>query len=148
MWIWSLGWEDPLEKGMATHSSILAWEICQAEEPGGLQSTGSQRVGHGWATSPCLEWNDMNGVVRIKGWLNWIQERMTGEHILWESNGKGMLLISGCLGSFTIWVSCCIQEWPSHIWEAIFHVLPCIKLKLPRSPHFYKMPPPNELVKE
>ena len=49
-WIWSLGWEDPLEKGMATHSSILAWEILQAEEPGGLQSTGSQRVGHEWAT--------------------------------------------------------------------------------------------------
>ena len=36
--IWSLGWEDPLEKGMAAHSSILAWEILWAEEPGGLQS--------------------------------------------------------------------------------------------------------------
>ena len=42
--IQSLGWEDPLEKGMATHSSILAWEIPQTEEPGGPQSTGSQRV--------------------------------------------------------------------------------------------------------
>ena len=42
----SLGWEDPLEKGMATHSSILAWEIPQKEEPGGLQSIGSQRAGH------------------------------------------------------------------------------------------------------
>ena len=42
----SLGWEDPLEKGMATYSSILAWEIPWAEEPGGLQSRGSQRVGH------------------------------------------------------------------------------------------------------
>ena len=39
-----LGWEDPLEKGMATHSSILAWRIPWIEEPGGLQ--GSQRVGH------------------------------------------------------------------------------------------------------
>ena len=37
----SLGWEDPLEKGMATHSSILAWRIPQTEEPGGLQSMGS-----------------------------------------------------------------------------------------------------------
>ena len=37
-WGWSLGWEDPLEKGMATHSSILAWEILWTEEPGGLQS--------------------------------------------------------------------------------------------------------------
>ena len=42
----SLGWEDPLEEGMATHSSVLAWRIPGTEEPGGLQSTGSQRVGH------------------------------------------------------------------------------------------------------
>ena len=42
----SLGWEDPLEKGMATHSSILAWRIPRAEEPGGVLSMGSQRVGH------------------------------------------------------------------------------------------------------
>ena len=39
-WVQSLGWEDPLEKEMATHSSILAWEILWTEEPGGLQSTG------------------------------------------------------------------------------------------------------------
>ena len=44
--IQSLGWEDPLEKGMATHSSTLAWRIPWTEEPGGLQSTGSHRVGH------------------------------------------------------------------------------------------------------
>ena len=42
----SLGWEDPLEKEMATHSSNLAWKIPWTEEPGGLQSMGSQRVGH------------------------------------------------------------------------------------------------------
>ena len=42
----SLGWEDPLEKGMATHSSILAWKVPQTEESGGLQSVGSQRVRH------------------------------------------------------------------------------------------------------
>ena len=42
----SLGREDPLEKEMATHSSILAWEIPWMEEPGGLQPTGSQRLGH------------------------------------------------------------------------------------------------------
>ena len=44
-----LGWEDPLEKKMAPHSSILAWEIPQTEEPGGIQSMGSQRVGHNWS---------------------------------------------------------------------------------------------------
>ena len=42
----SLGWEDPLEKEMATHSSTLAWKIPWMEEPGRLQSMGSQRVGH------------------------------------------------------------------------------------------------------
>ena len=42
----SLDWEDPLEKGMAIHSSILAWTIPWTEEPGGPQSMGSQRVGH------------------------------------------------------------------------------------------------------
>ena len=45
-WVQSLGWEDLLEKGMATYSSILAWKIPWTEEPGGLQSMGSQRVGH------------------------------------------------------------------------------------------------------
>ena len=45
-WIQSLGREDPLEKGMATHSSILAWRIPWTEDPGGLQSMGSQRAGH------------------------------------------------------------------------------------------------------
>ena len=45
MWIQSLGWEDPLEEGMATHSSILAWRIPRTEEPGGLQFLGLQRVG-------------------------------------------------------------------------------------------------------
>ena len=49
-WVWSLGWEDPLEKGMTTHSSILAWEIPWTEQPGWLQSIGLQRVGHYWAT--------------------------------------------------------------------------------------------------
>ena len=44
-WVWSLGWEDPLEKGKATYSSILAWRI-----PWTIQSMGSQRVGHDWVT--------------------------------------------------------------------------------------------------
>ena len=53
-WVRSLGREDPLEKEMATHSSILAWRIPWTEEPGGLQSTGSQRVRHDWTTSLSL----------------------------------------------------------------------------------------------
>jgi len=46
IWIRSLGWEDPLEKGMATHSNILTWRIPWTEEPGWLQSMGLKRVGH------------------------------------------------------------------------------------------------------
>ena len=49
--IWSLGQEDPLGKGMASHSSILAFRISWTEEPGGLQSVGSQRVRHDWVTN-------------------------------------------------------------------------------------------------
>ena len=45
-WVRTLGWEDPLEKGMATHSSVLVWRIPWTEEPGRLQSMGSQRVRH------------------------------------------------------------------------------------------------------
>ena len=50
MLVWTLGWEDPLEKEMATHSSILTWEIQWTEEPGWLQFTGMQRVGHDLVT--------------------------------------------------------------------------------------------------
>ena len=50
-WVWSLGREDSLAKEMATHSSVLAQRITWAQEPGGLQSMGEQRVGHDWATN-------------------------------------------------------------------------------------------------
>ena len=50
-WVWSLCWEDPLEKEKATHSSILAWRIPWTEEVGGLLSMGLRRVGHDWVTN-------------------------------------------------------------------------------------------------
>ena len=53
-WVRSLGWEDPLEKEMVIHSSILAWRIPWMEKPGRLQSRGSQRIGHDLATSLSL----------------------------------------------------------------------------------------------
>ena len=53
LWVWSLNQEDALEEEMATHSSILAGIIPWAEKPGGLQSMGSQRVGHDWVTHAC-----------------------------------------------------------------------------------------------
>ena len=49
--VWSLGWEDPLKKAMATHSSILAWEMPWTEEPGRMHFMGLQRVRHDWATN-------------------------------------------------------------------------------------------------
>ena len=45
-WVWFLGWKDPLEQDMVAHTSILAWRIPMDRGPGGLQSMGSQRVGH------------------------------------------------------------------------------------------------------
>ena len=53
-WVQSLGWEDPLEKGMTIHSSILAWRIPWTEEPGRLQSMRWQRLGHDWELSTAL----------------------------------------------------------------------------------------------
>ena len=67
MWetrVWSVGWEDLLEKKMATHSSILAWRIPRMEEHGRLQSMGSQRVGHDWATSLLLfQWSSVDNLI-------------------------------------------------------------------------------------
>ena len=61
----SLGWEDPLEEGMATQSSILAWKIPWTEEPGGLQSMGSQRVRHDRETFTFTF--DMEGTTEVEG---------------------------------------------------------------------------------
>ena len=68
-WVWLLGREDPLEKEMATHSSIFAWKIPLTEEPGGLQFMGSQRVRHDWMTSLSLSFHSNikhNKILRYK----------------------------------------------------------------------------------
>ena len=92
-WVWSLGWEDHLEKGMATHSSILDWRIPWIEEPGRLQSIGLQRVGHdcsNWAhTQNCtreliISREDPERRERVR----WLQEISWGE---WGS-GLGLWL--------------------------------------------------------
>ena len=61
-WVPSLGQEDLLEKGMATHSSILAWRIPWTERPGGLQSMGSKRVGH-YCVSNTFTFNTVLGTI-------------------------------------------------------------------------------------
>ena len=96
-----LGWEDPLEKGMATHSNILAWGIPWTEEPGGPQSMGLKRVRHEWATFTCtpssshrrrplsrrilwclgfqiLETSSPQGDIESESWLTARQLRETG----------------------------------------------------------------------
>ena len=75
-WVWSLGGKDPLEKGMATHFGILAWRIPWTEEPGGLQSTGLQRVRHDWATDTLIQYDfcpykRKSGHRHKKGWMIW-----------------------------------------------------------------------------
>ena len=73
----SLGQEDPLEKGMATHSSILAWRIPKTEEPGRLQSMGLQRVRHNWApnnfTLPIREVSCVGGVFSF--WRSYFKQK-------------------------------------------------------------------------
>ena len=61
-WAQSLGWEKPLAEGMAAHSSILTWRIPMEEEPGGLQSMGSQRAGHHWTTKHSLAFTSGNAI--------------------------------------------------------------------------------------
>ena len=66
-WVRSLDWEDPLEKGMATHPSLLAWRILWTEAPGGLESMGSQRVRHDWVTQhSSAHWNNRQTPSREK----------------------------------------------------------------------------------
>ena len=82
--VWSLGWEVPLEKGMAIHSSILAWRIPWTEKPGGLQSMGLQRVGHNWATNThrIIDVLIRRGNLDIKGVCVCSQRRLL--RALWE----------------------------------------------------------------
>ena len=106
--VWSLGWEDPLEKEMATHSSTLAWKIPWTEEPGRLKSMGSQRVGHDWATSLLIILDLLGhlspttlseGYIRIKVrfWPNsWLNE-------FWPNESSHYLLAKRCHRTYS-WI--------------------------------------------
>ena len=69
MWVQSLGREDPLEEEMATHSSVLAWRIPWTEEPGGLRSRGSQRVGHNRATNSFASLPPLGSKASLSHWV-------------------------------------------------------------------------------
>ena len=79
-WVRSLGRESPLEKEMATHSSTLTWKIPWMEEPGRLQSKGSQRVGHDRATS-----FQYNRVWLGKSWTSLVTQLVKNLHAMWET---------------------------------------------------------------
>ena len=61
-----LGWESPLEKGITTHSNMIAWRISWTEVPGGWQSMGLQRVRHNWVTNTILKFNAEYSVINVK----------------------------------------------------------------------------------
>ena len=85
-WIWSLGQENPLEKETATHSSILAWKMSWMEEPGGLQSTGWQRVGQDWVPGASVrnsvhgKGHEEQGLTYAKAWSS-LRKLPVPEHL-------------------------------------------------------------------
>ena len=115
--VWSLGQEDPLEKGMATHSNILAQRILWTEESGGLQSMGLQRVGHDWVTN-----TDTNTTCHLQVyWICWTSLTVgqvetdfliTSLYILrWNVNySTGAIL-------WQVWNSLAISFSPSLYWQ-------------------------------
>ena len=102
-WIWSLGREDPLEKGMVIHYSILPWRIPWTEEPGGLESMELQRVGQDWAQHThshtrvteegglwLLEqrWGDRNGHIKPRRWCEYSTESWRFTHKSMEKKSR------------------------------------------------------------
>ena len=100
----SLGQEDPLEKGMATHSSVLAWRTPQTEEPGGLQSMGSQRIRHDWATNT---FTFFHGNSILVFWGTSILSSIVAAPIYIPTNSVGrfptLLTLSSIYYLWTIW---------------------------------------------
>ena len=108
--VWSLGWEDPLEKEMAIHSSILAWEIPWTEEPGGLQSMGLQS--QTWLSNKTTttvsvslftqNWSRLTWHVFVISQLLWVRNADLASWVLWFRDGHGLesrhrLKLGSCL---------------------------------------------------
>ena len=95
-WVWSLGWEDPLAKGMATHCSILGWRIPCAEEPGGLQSMKSKRIRHAWVPKQQQQQqqhSSMKYTLKVRFWVGCSHLRYVWT-IFWLREGR-MVSLSG-----------------------------------------------------
>ena len=132
-WVQSLVWEDPLEKEVAIHSSTIAWKIPWTEEPGRLQSMGSQRVGHDWVTSLSLsdvsrgglgilgqDWAARNVIsscrYQSRGFLPTIKKRFQCvDNILNRASASGWF---SALSSFSVMNvnSWCCRKSPSYLF--------------------------------
>ena len=132
----SLGREDPLEKEMATHSSILTWKIPWMEEPGGLQSTGSQRVGHNWATSLTLP-------LGLTGWISLLSKelsRVFSSTTVWKHEffGTQPSLRSNSHAYMTTWKTIALIRltFVGKVMSLLFNMMTMFVIAfLPRSKH-------------
>ena len=153
-WVWSLGQEDPLEKKMATHSSVLAWRIPGAEEPGRLQSIGWQTAGHDWATFTFSEiWvGNISGLQILEGlfmarifkyvlfwpggftrmtmWNLWRKTFRFRRPFLWSSFYKDRNNWPHGFLIFTISEVFQIQSGKTHVWELVQKLTVCLKGEL------------------
>ena len=135
----SLGQEDPLEKGMANHSSILAWRIPWTGEPGRLQSTRSRRVRHGWATNTTLPTNNSaklkgdcerrSNVQKSQWWLSFPRSRervLSGLSPPALSSDRG---VPARLSSLAHWPTSVLRSAPPS-----GNTLPCLPCRPPNPP--------------
>ena len=123
-WVQSLGWEDPLGKGMTIHSSILAWRISWTEEPAGLQFMGSQRVGHDWVTE--LNWRKSERIkccwgCKATSFICCLWEgkliQVPANHFMLFNKGEDVYMLCYVWGS--LWLSMCPGEINAHILTTV-----------------------------
>ena len=146
-WVQSLGREDHLEKEMAIHASILAWRIPWTEKPSRLQSTGSQRVGHDWVTSPSYLYpnirfwhqkeenlisvflNDAAGQASLSITISWSSLRLTSIKSVMPSShlilGLPLVLLPPISPSIRVFSneSLLRMRWPKY-WSFSFSIIP------------------------
>ena len=137
-WVQSLGWEDPLEKEMATHSRIPAWRIPWIVEPGWLQSMGSKRVGHDWVTDTLTWCKDFTFVQQIFPRQDWVNQ-ITYNNRLLAKNLVGLFIMERLFWKVSNWyliyLMCksdlvLIVFSESWIWLPLFVLIPKKKKKL------------------
>ena len=113
-WVWSLGWEDPLEEEMATYSRILAWRIPQTEELGGLQSMGLWNIRHDWATkhstAQLLEggWSSSLLLLPKVSILELMRLRVSSGNIKWSRS-----VVSDSLRPYELYPTRLLPPWDS-----------------------------------